>query len=101
MNMIIFIDIGIEVVSLGKESLFNLKIVEKIGILNDLAKGKKRMIFIDDELVKDNDIYIDENIMIKDKDFVVDADDLESELNVMYSDYKIRRSERDVKFRVK
>nr|7R6Q_w Chain w, 60S ribosome biogenesis factor Spb1 [Saccharomyces cerevisiae BY4741] len=38
--------------------------------------------------------------MIKDKDSAADADDLESELNAMYSDYKTRRSERDAKFRV-
>ena len=101
MNMITPTDIGIEAASLGKESLFNLKTAEKTGILNDLAKGKKRMIFTDDELAKDNDIYIDENVIIKDKDSAADADDLESELNAMYSDYKTRRSERDAKFRAK
>lgn len=78
-----------------------MKTAEKTGILNDLVKGKKRMIFTDDELAKDNDIYIDENIVIKDKNSAGDADDLETELNAMYSDYKSRRSERDAKFKAK
>ena len=67
MNMLTPMDIGIEAASLGKESLFNLKTAEKTGILDKLAKGKKRMLFTDEELAKDNDIHIDEEL-VKDRD---------------------------------
>ena len=100
MNMLTPIDIGIEAASLGKESLFNLKTAEKTGILDKLAKGKKRMIFTEEELAKDNDIHIDETL-VKDKDDEGEVDDLEAELDHMYSSYKQRKSESDAKFRAK
>ncbi|CCC68987.1 hypothetical protein NCAS_0B09030 [Naumovozyma castellii] len=100
MNMLTPMDIGIEAASLGKESLFNLKTAEKTGILDKLAKGKKRMLFTDEELAKDNDIHIDEEL-VKDRDDEAELDNLEAELDSMYSSYKSRRAERDAKFRAK
>lgn len=100
MNMLTPDDIGIEAANLGRESLFDLKTAEKTGILDKLAKGKKRMIFNDDELAEDNDIHIDEK-MIRDRDAYKEADDLEAELDSMYDNFKQRKSERDAKFRAR
>lgn len=101
MNMLTPDDIGIEAANLGRESLFNLKTAEKTGILDKLAKGKKRMIFNEDELAKDNDIHIDESIIVKDRNSMADANDLETELDSMYDNFKQRKSERDAKFRAR
>lgn len=100
MNMLTPDDIGIEAANLGRESLFDLKTAEKTGILDKLAKGKKRMIFNDDELAEDNDIHIDEK-MVRDRDAYKEADDLEAELDSMYDNFKQRKSERDAKFRAR
>lgn len=100
MNMLTPKDIGIDAASLGKESLFNLKTAEKTGILNDIVKGKKRMVFTENELADGNDIHIDETQLNESNRFI-DADDLESELNEMYSNYKSRKAEKDAKFRAK
>ncbi|GMM56619.1 27S pre-rRNA (guanosine2922-2'-O)-methyltransferase [Maudiozyma humilis] len=101
MNMLTPDDIGIEAANLGRESLFNLKTAEKTGILDKLAKGKKRMIFNEDELAKDNDIHIDESIVVRDRDSLAEADDLEAQMDSMYDSYKQRKSERDAKFRAR
>ncbi|CCD22182.1 27S pre-rRNA (guanosine2922-2'-O)-methyltransferase NDAI_0A00220 [Naumovozyma dairenensis CBS 421] len=100
MNMLTPTDIGIEAANLGKESLFNLKTAEKTGILSELAKGKRRMLFTDEELTKDDEIHIDENL-VRERDDMVDADDLEKELDSMYQSYKSRRAERNANFRAK
>lgn len=100
MNMLTPSDIGIDAAALGQESLFNLKSAEKTGILDKLAKGKKRMIFTEDQLAEDNDIHIDETL-VREKNDSTHLDDLESEMNGMYSEYKMRKSERDAKFRAK
>lgn len=100
MNMLTPHDIGIEAASLGRESLFNLKTAEKTGILSDLAKGKKRMVFTKDELAMDNDIYLEDGVL-PDRDEYIDADNLENELDVMYDQYKERKIERDARFKAK
>lgn len=101
MNMLTPIDIGIEAADLGRESVFNLKTAEKTGILDQLAKGKKRMIFKDEDLGRDNDIHIDEGAPPPDRDAGADADDLEAELDSMYETYKSSKAERDAKFKAK
>ncbi|SMN20101.1 similar to Saccharomyces cerevisiae YCL054W SPB1 AdoMet-dependent methyltransferase involved in rRNA processing and 60S ribosomal subunit maturation [Maudiozyma saulgeensis] len=100
MNMLTPDDIGIEAANLGRESLFNLKTAEKTGILDKLAKGKKRMLFNDEELAQDNDIHIDEKI-VRERDIYKDTDDLEAEMDSMYDNFKQRKSERDAKFRAR
>ncbi|AET37278.1 27S pre-rRNA (guanosine2922-2'-O)-methyltransferase Ecym_1019 [Eremothecium cymbalariae DBVPG len=92
-------DIGIEAANLGRESLFNLKQAEKTGILDKLAKGKKRMVFTREELAEDNDIQIDVDGPLLDRDEYAEADDIESQLDFMYNQYKERKAERDAKFR--
>ena len=101
MNMLTPDDIGIEAANLGRESLFDLKTAEKTGILDKLAKGKKRMIFNEDELAKDNDIHIDESMVVRDRNSRAEADDLEAQMDSMYDNFKQRKSERDAKFRAR
>lgn len=100
MNMLNPRDIGIEAANLGKDSLFNLKSAEKTGILDKLAKGKRRMIFTDEELAKDNDIHIDDN-EVYEPDKYTEADDLEAQLDSMYENYKTRKAERNANYRAK
>lgn len=100
MNMLTPADIGIEAAELGRDSFFNLKTAEKTGILDKLAKGKKRMIFNNDETQND-DIHIDEDAPPQDRDDAAEADDLESQLDAMYENYKTNKAERDAKFRAR
>ncbi|RLV89116.1 AdoMet-dependent rRNA methyltransferase SPB1 [Spathaspora sp. JA1] len=97
MNMITDMNIGIEAGSIGSESLFNLKTAEKTGQLDKLAQGKKRMVFSEQELAKDNDIHIDEEA----QDAVDSADELENQLDDMYNNYQSRKAEKDVNYRAK
>lgn len=101
MNMLTPMDIGVESAELGRESLFNLKTAEKTGILNKLAKGKRRMIFSEHELAEDNDVHIDDDAPLMDRDPLAEADELETQLDAMYQNYKEQKSERDAKFRAK
>lgn len=101
MNMLTPNDIGIEAADVGREAVFNLKTAEKTGILDQLAKGKKRMIFKDSENARDSDIHIEDGVKFTDKDDAGLADDLESQLDAMYENYKMNKSERDAKFRAK
>lgn len=101
MNMLTPNDIGIEAADVGRESVFNLKTAEKTGILDQLAKGKKRMIFKDSDNARDSDIHIEDGVKFTDKDDTGLADDLESQLDAMYENYKMNKSERDAKFRAK
>lgn len=101
MNMLTPHDIGIEAAEVGRDSVFNLKTAEKTGILDKLAKGKKRMIFKSSDLADDNDIHIEEGVKFTDKDDAALADDLESQLDGMYENYKVSKAERDANFRAK
>ncbi|EGW30617.1 uncharacterized protein SPAPADRAFT_157880 [Spathaspora passalidarum NRRL Y-27907] len=96
MNMITDMNIGIEASNIGAESLFNLKTAEKTGQLDKLAKGKKRMVFTEQELAKDNEIHIDEEA-----EDINSADELENQLEDMYQNYQARKAEKDVNYRAK
>lgn len=98
MNMLTPKDIGIEAAAVGADSLFNLKTAEKTGVLNDLSKGKRRMVFDEEELVQGNEIYIASDEEVESE---AELDELEAQLDSMYSAYKERRSARDAKFRAK
>ncbi|KAK5779646.1 27S pre-rRNA (guanosine2922-2'-O)-methyltransferase PWA37_002827 [Arxiozyma heterogenica] len=100
MNMLTPRDIGIEAANVGKDSLFNLKSAEKTGILNELAKGKKRMVFTEGELANDNDIHIDDT-EVYEYDKYVETDNLEAQLDSMYENYKARKAERNANYRAK
>ncbi|GAV50569.1 hypothetical protein ZYGR_0Y00110 [Zygosaccharomyces rouxii] len=101
MNMLTPGDLGIEAAEIGRESFFNLKTAEKTGILDKLTKGKKRMIPTGQIDNRDDDIYVEDGIIVHDKSDAKEADDLEAELDEMYNQYKLRKSERDAKFKAK
>lgn len=100
MNMLTDMNIGIEAAQMGSESLFNLKTAEKTGQLDKLAKGKKKMIFNEEELAKDNDIHIDEDEAAA-ANSGDELDALEDQLNDMYHNYQERKSARDANYRAK
>lgn len=99
MNMLTDMNIGIEAAQIGADSLFNLKTAEKTGQLDKLAKGKKKMIFNDEELAKDNEIHIDENEEVEDS--ADELDELENQLDDMYHQYQARKADRDANYRAK
>lgn len=98
MNMLTDMNIGLEAAQLGSESLFNLKTAEKTGQLDKLSKGKKRMVFDHEELIKDNDIHIGDDVDVNSGD---EADELEAQLDDMYASYQERKMERDANLRAK
>lgn len=105
MNMLTDMQIGIDAANIGSETLFNLKTAEKTGELNNLAKGKKTIIFNNDRNHLDNqtDVYLGDDQsksheLINRED---EVDNLEDELNNMYSSYKDRKKQRDAKLRAK
>jgi AdoMet-dependent rRNA methyltransferase SPB1 len=98
MNMLTDMNIGIDAAQIGSESLFNLKTAEKTGQLDKLSKGKKKMIFNDEELAQDNEIHIDEDAVVESAD---ELDELEAQLDDMYNAYQNRKAERDTNFRAK
>ena len=98
MNMLTDMNIGIEAAQIGAESLFNLKTAIKTGQLEKLSKGKKKMIFNDEEIMKDNDINFDEEADANSED---EIDELEAQLDDMYNSYQNRRAERDANYRAK
>lgn len=98
LNMLTDMNIGIEAAQIGAESLFNLTTAKKTGQLDQLAKGKKRMIFNDEELAKDNDIHIDEDV---DQNSADEIDELEMQLDDMYNAYQDRRAEKDSNLKAK
>ncbi|ODV77672.1 AdoMet-dependent rRNA methyltransferase SPB1 [Suhomyces tanzawaensis NRRL Y-17324] len=97
MNMLTDMNIGIDAAQIGAESLFNLKTAEKTGELDKLAKGKKKMIFTDELRAKDTEIHFDEN----EAESADELDDLEAQLDDMYSAYQNRKAERDANYRAK
>ncbi|CAH2353684.1 adoMet-dependent rRNA methyltransferase Spb1p [[Candida] railenensis] len=100
MNMLTDMNIGIEAAQLGSESLFNLKLAEKSGQLDELARGKKKMIFSNEEIMRDNDIHIGDDVEVEENS-ADEIDELEDQLDDMYNSYQERRAERDANYRAK
>lgn len=98
MNMLSDMNIGIEAAQIGSESLFNLKTATKTGELDKLSKGKKRMVFNDEDLIRDNEINVGDK---EEEDSADEVDELETQLDDMYQSYQQRRSERDANYRAK
>lgn len=100
MNMLTDMNIGIEAQQNDQNSLFNLKHAEKTGELDKLIKGKKRMIFKEQDLIRDNEINLGDD---SDKEYNSDEQDdgLEAQLDGMYDSYQERKAERDTKYRAK
>lgn len=101
MNMLTPKEIGLDAGIDGRDTLFNLKTAEKTGQLDDLIKGKKRMLFSREELLKDTEIFIDDDAVLSDRDDMRDADDLEAQMDLMYENYKERKVESDARFKAK
>ncbi|GBB89379.1 hypothetical protein RclHR1_16040001 [Rhizophagus clarus] len=111
LKMISPTDIALDQV--GDESLFNLRQIDKFGMLKKIRKGDMN-ISIDNE--QDDDIVIDDINAQKDKyeqnDNIGDMEDvdydsendityLEQEMDELYEQYKEYKAERDAKYRVK
>lgn len=101
MNMLTPVDLGIEAAELGRESFFNLKTAEKTGILDKLAKGKKRMFPSGQDENRDDDLYLEDGVVLHDRTDSAEADNLEAELDEMYNQYKMRRAERNANYKAK
>ncbi|GMM38629.1 27S pre-rRNA (guanosine2922-2'-O)-methyltransferase [Saccharomycopsis crataegensis] len=103
MDMITDKEIGIEAAQNGSEALFNLESVKKAGILDDIRKGKKRMVFNNQDTFKDTEIFTGEDeIDAKNEDSDMDyLDDLEGQLNSMHQTHKERLIERNASAKAK
>lgn len=105
MSMITDKEMGIEAASNGSESLFSLKAAEKSGKIDDLIKGKKRMIFSKEDIFNGNEVYYgddDDKDAHKNEDSDLDnLDSLESQLDSMYQDFKERQIEKDANAKAK
>lgn len=99
MSMLTDMSIGIEAGQSGAESLFNIKSAEKTGQIEDLAKGKKRMVFTEEERAKGTEI--DSGEESHDVDSEEELDNLEAQLDGMYQEYKKTRAEKDANYRAK
>lgn len=98
MNMLTDMNIGIEAGQIGGDSLFNLKAAEKTGKLDDLSKGKKRMVPRNDSMLDNTDIVLDDDIVEDSED---EINDLEDQLDDMYSSFKERRAQQNANYRSK
>ncbi|KAI5963232.1 SPB1 [Candida pseudojiufengensis] len=99
MQMVTDMNIGIDAAQIGADSLFNLKTAEKSGKLNKLAAGKKALVFNDEDIAKDTEIHIDEDVVSGSDDDELDG--LEAQLDDMYEQYQNRRAEKDAKYKAK
>lgn len=99
MSMLTDMSIGIEAEQTGAGSLFNLKSAEKTGQIDDLAKGKKRIIFTEEERAMGTEI--DAGDEHSDADTDEELNSLEAQLDDMYEQYKQKRAEKDSNYRAK
>lgn len=94
MNMMTDMTIGIEAGQSGMDSMFSLATAEKTGQLEDLSKGKKKMVFSDDALPS-----MEANV--EEIDSETEIDNLEALLDDMYEKYKQKRAEKSSNYRAK
>lgn len=99
MSMLTDMTIGIEAEQTGADSLFNLKSAEKTGQIEDLARGKKRIIFTEEERARGTEI--DSGDGRTDIDTDEELDSLEAQLDDMYEQFKQKRAEKDSNYRAK
>lgn len=97
MNMMTDMDIGIEANATGVDSMFSLSTAQKTGILDDLARGKKRMVFSENN-AKDADIQVNDIGAIDSED---EVDRLEMQLDSLYEKFKKQRAERSSNYNAK
>lgn len=100
MNMLTDMNIGLDAAHIGADTIFNLNMAKKTGILDELAAGKKRMVFDNsNHVLHDVDIHIDPELAAMEPEEQVDT--LEAQLDQMYDNYKQLKLERDAKYRAK
>lgn len=99
MSMLTDMSIGIEAGQMGSDSLFNLKSAEKTGQIDDLANGKKRMVFTDEQRALGAEIDVGDGR--SDLDSEEELDSLESQMDAMYEQFKQKRAEKDSSYRAK
>lgn len=97
MNMLTDMNVGLDAAQIGSDMLFNLKTAEKSGQLNDIAKGKRRMVFDSEDVLRHTDIVVGD----EDEELVDEADALEQQMDDMYSMYREKKAQRDAKYRAK
>ncbi|KAL1593371.1 AdoMet-dependent rRNA methyltransferase spb1 [Paraconiothyrium brasiliense] len=92
MNMTTPFEIGMEQAGpQGEDSMFGLKSIDKAGALSKVARGKMATV-VEREKTEESD----EEIITDDE-----GDQLDAELDNMYSEYVEHRSARDAKYRAK
>ncbi|KAI0463153.1 hypothetical protein LJB42_003172 [Komagataella kurtzmanii] len=82
MNMLTDMQIGVDAVKADSASLFNLKIAERTGKLDDLASGKRAMVFHSEKDKPKPMVIVEET---KEVDSETEIDLLENELNMGYA----------------
>lgn len=97
MNMDTPMDIGLEA-GAQDQSLFNLKVAERSGELDNLAKGKKAYIPRDEDHANE---HMDIGVQYDERDEEEIVEDLEVALDDMYAQYKQRRAESDARARAR
>lgn len=99
MSMMTDMTIGIEAGQTGSDSLFSIKSAEKTGQIDELAKGKKRMVFTEEERARGTEI--DSGGEASEVDSDEEADNLEAQLDGMYQQFKKARAEKDANYRAR
>ncbi|KAH0536642.1 AdoMet-dependent rRNA methyltransferase spb1 [Glutinoglossum americanum] len=88
----------------GEDAMFALKMVDKAGAVDKLAKGKMNVVISQENpKIRNGATERPTNSSSKSKDKEGDADEdvLERELDSMYEQYQARRSDTDTKYRAK
>lgn len=98
MNMMTDMTIGIEAGDLGQDSVFNIKSAEKTGQIEDLAKGKKSMVFTTRD---DLPLVSEEEPATRELDEEEELDEMERELDDMYEHFKLVQAEKKASYRAK
>lgn len=97
MNLMTDMTIGIEAGNVGNDSVFNIKSAEKTGQIDELAKGKKSMVFKSDDVPPSKTDSQDED----EEDEEDELDRMEQELDSMYDHFKKIQAERSASYRAK
>ena len=77
----------------GEDSMFALAAVNKVGVIEKVARGKMAV-----QMQPDEQFTQDKN---QEEENDEEEDELEKELDAMYSEYQERKSESDAKYRAK
>lgn len=99
MNMMTDMTIGIEAGNLGTDSMFAIKSAEKTGQIDDLAKGKKSMVFTsqDERPAPKPDLDLEQEEIDEEEAL----DNLEEEMDHMYEQFKQVQAEKSSNYRAK